>query len=301
MEAAALLGQFQYSEYCNLYECHQSTESTVYRATHRLTGRRVAMKVVDKRGPDGKRQAARLVREGLLLRDGLCHPNVAFARALFETEESACLVTDWTDRGDLLHMAEQRLPTGETLRAACLQIADALVYLHSLGIVHGDVKLDNILVYPDRQRRHPETGFRLVLSDFGFARRYEPGAPPSEFDRCGTPSYAAPEQFAPMTAALGPEIDVWAFGVILYALVANALPFMADTCAEVAQRVMAGHYDARPLRDPVHRGLVASLLRVCPSERPSMQSVRSHPWFSPRKTKPAVRSSRETVSPALIN
>lgn len=98
------------------------------------------------------------------------------------------------------------------------QILEALQYLHLLGVVHRDLKPENILVECD-ESTHEVCHIKLI--DFGLSKIVVPGELMT--DSCGTPAYVAPEVLS--KKGYSKEVDVWSTGVILYTMLARALPF----------------------------------------------------------------------------
>jgi serine/threonine-protein kinase len=115
-------------------------------------------------------------------------------------------------------------------------LAEAVQVAHQSGIVHRDLKPANILLTADGTPK---------IADFGLARRLEGGAGLTQSGAAvGTPSYMAPEQARTELRALGPAVDVYALGVILYELLTGRPPFQAETEAETVQQVI--HQDPAP-------------------------------------------------------
>ncbi|KAG2127201.1 hypothetical protein DEU56DRAFT_982742 [Suillus clintonianus] len=108
------------------------------------------------------------------------------------------------------------------------QLALAVAYLHEKGIVHRDLKLENVLL---------DERCRVKLGDFGFTREYDRGVYMETF--CGSTGYAAPEMLQGKRY-LGPEVDVWSMGVILYCLLTGTLPFDDDDEAVMKDKVIQG-------------------------------------------------------------
>ncbi|VDN96785.1 unnamed protein product [Rodentolepis nana] len=110
------------------------------------------------------------------------------------------------------------------------QIVSAVQYCHQKNIVHRDLKAENLLLDAD---------FNIKLADFGFSNTFRADKKLDTF--CGSPPYAAPELFLGKKY-IGPEVDVWSLGVILYTIVAGYLPFDAQNLRDLRERVLRGKY-----------------------------------------------------------
>ncbi len=155
------------------------------------------------------------------------------------------------------------LPIGECARYL-REVADALHYAHQQGLVHRDVKPDNVLI---------SNGHALV-TDFGVARALgtggseEGGGLTSAGNASGTPVYVAPEQ-----AMAGPHVDhradIYAFGVMAYEMLAGQPPFVAPTPqALIAEHISKEPEPLRRARDTVPKGLEELVMR-CLAKRPA--------------------------------
>ena len=100
------------------------------------------------------------------------------------------------------------------------QILEALQYLHLCGIIHRDLKPENIMVELDEEGANHEV-HQIKITDFGLSKVIVPGE--LMFESCGTPAYVAPEVLH--KNGYQHEVDIWSTGVILYTMLARALPF----------------------------------------------------------------------------
>ena len=127
------------------------------------------------------------------------------------------------------------------------QVARAIHHAHERGILHRDLKPQNILIDPQGQPR---------VTDFGLARRLEGEGNQTQIGRqMGTPNYMAPEQVLGRTKEMTTGVDVWALGVILYQLLTRRLPFQAGTLEATWRRILEDE-PQRPGSDQPERLIV---------------------------------------------
>uniref|UniRef100_A0A183BXK7 non-specific serine/threonine protein kinase n=2 Tax=Globodera pallida TaxID=36090 RepID=A0A183BXK7_GLOPA len=165
-------------------------------ARHRITKTEVAIKIVDKRRLDSV-NLAKIYREIDVLKK-LRHPNIVRLYQVMETNNMLYLVTEYAPNGEIYDLISKQKKLGEeNARRKFWQIISAVDYLHSLNIVHRDLKAENLLL---------DAKFQIKLADFGFSNFFSYDGTLDTF--CGSPPYAAPEVFEGKRYA-GPEIDIW--------------------------------------------------------------------------------------------
>ncbi|XP_046903968.1 MAP/microtubule affinity-regulating kinase 3a isoform X9 [Hypomesus transpacificus] len=198
-------------------------------ARHILTGREVAIKIIDKTqlNPNSLQKLFREVRIMKILN----HPNIVKLFEVIETERTLYLVMEYASGGEVFDylVAHGRMKEKEA-RAKFRQIVSAVQYCHQKHIVHRDLKAENLLLDAD---------MNIKIADFGFSNEFTMGSKLDTF--CGSPPYAAPELFQGKKYD-GPEVDVWSLGVILYTLVSGSLPFDGQNLKELRERVLRGKY-----------------------------------------------------------
>jgi serine/threonine protein kinase len=142
------------------------------------------------------------------------HTDVVGCIELFEDQEEVFLVYEYLPNGDLLHwLAKKKTITEAEAKRIFWSVASAVNHLHSLGVVHRDIKLENICVGKDGETK---------LVDFNLCSTWSPEKKLKTY--CGSLCYCAPEicLAQPYT---GPEVDVWSLGVLLYVLLFCRFPF----------------------------------------------------------------------------
>jgi serine/threonine protein kinase/pimeloyl-ACP methyl ester carboxylesterase len=233
----------------------------VYRATDTKLHRDVALKVLAEHLVGDPVQVARFRREARMLA-ALNHPSIAAIYGLEEVNGGTVLVLELVEGPTLAdRLNGGRLPLGEAIHVAG-QISDALAAAHHAGIVHRDLKPANVKLTPDG---------RVKVLDFGIAksiggRAYDEVAEGLTATRAdggpilGTLPYMSPEQL--QGAATDMRTDVWAFGVVLFEMVAGRRPFSGTSPALTLARILEREppWEALPLDTPP---ALVGLLRSC--------------------------------------
>ncbi|MCB1075446.1 MAG: serine/threonine-protein kinase [Simkania sp.] len=231
--------------------------------------------------------------ENLMQTEGIFTYNKATGAYRFVTDRKSCsknevvigLLLEHIPNSEELYDYAVRNGAGkkETVQNIGRQIAQGVVAMHKDGYLHRDLKLENVLI---------DNKGHIKIVDFGFARYL-----PKDSDRtktmCGTPDYAAPELIE--EGGYGRSIDAWSFGIILYALAFNSLPFHDDHVYRTLQQIVQfAHCDtlsdlltrnqstlsSSPLfYDSDFRNLLGNLL-CHRNRRISMEEVLKHPFFA---------------------
>lgn len=239
----------------------------VYKVTKIDTNRTYALKCLSKDFLRAHNQLEYSISECRILRS-LQHPFVIRLHYAFQTKTSLYMVLDYCPNGDLLaHLNERKRFAESVVRFYCAEVLLALEYLHSLDIVYRDLKPENILL--DRSGN-------LRLADFGLAKEnVNVMNPATTF--CGSPAYLAPE----ILDKEGSEkaADVYAFGVLLYELLAGYPPFYSDGLDSLYRNIRTGQLEFPGCVKQAARDLIRKLLSRDPDKRPSISQVKSHCFF----------------------
>ncbi|PWN37989.1 kinase-like protein [Meira miltonrushii] len=231
----------------------------------------VALKMLEKEPcRQNERMRVSWVREVEVLRH-IVHPNIVRFLSSFSTTRHHVLVLETVEGGELfefLAQSQSEIANREWLvRRIFGELANAVGWMHTINLVHRDIKLENIILTQPLRGRNDLTPADLPstplikLSDFGLSRFIDPNAPLLE-TRCGSEEYAAPELIIGKRYD-GRLTDVWAMGVVLYALLSGSLPFLdfADTSSQ-GQGMINAREDAGPNYQTDPRARKQHLLRI---------------------------------------
>jgi eukaryotic-like serine/threonine-protein kinase len=199
--------------------------SSVYRAHDRLLEREVALKVLHQQFTADTDYVERFRREARSVAQ-LSHPNIVTVIDRGEQDDRQFIVFEYV-RGENLKTLVQRvgpLPEQEAVRLT-LQIARALGFAHDKGLVHRDVKPQNVLLNGDGQAK---------VTDFGIARSLDVGGLTQTGTVMGTSDYIAPEQAR--GSKVDAQSDIYSLGAVLYELLTGEVPFPGDNFVAVAMR-----------------------------------------------------------------
>jgi serine/threonine protein kinase len=244
--------------------------ATVYLVQDIALGREAALKVLTDPDPTGE-MAARLVAEARLLA-GLEHPNLAPVHDVGTLPDGRVFYVMKYVRGARLDDWIATSPDRPAVLRLFVKVCDAVAFAHAHGVVHRDLKPQNIMV--------GEFGEALVM-DWGVAKRIgaagDADAPTLRLEAdapsrrpatragsvIGTPAWMAPEQALGEVGAIDPRTDVYALGAILYSLLGRRAPFDPGAAGEILRRVVEEEPPALRSIDPsIPRPLAAIVARA---------------------------------------
>ncbi|OUM63659.1 hypothetical protein PIROE2DRAFT_30030, partial [Piromyces sp. E2] len=230
---------------------------------HKLTGQKVAIKIVD------KIHAPIVAREIETWRH-LLHPNIVQLYEVLTSETKIYMVIEYAEEGELFDFITKygRIDEkSETAKKLFRQLVEAVHYCHEKNFVHRDLKLENVLLSSD---------FTIKLSDFGFTREFSKSKLLDTY--CGSVAYAAPEMISGKQYN-GPGADIWSLGVILYTMVCGTLPFDDEVDDAIHQKILNLKYEIPDFISDDCRDLITRILKVEPSERMTIEEILNHPWM----------------------
>lgn len=209
----------------------------------------------------------------------LKHPNIVRLYDVIETDKYIGIILEYASGGELFdHILAHRYLRERDAAKLFSQLISGVWYIHQRKIVHRDLKLENLLL--DRNRN-------VIITDFGFANRFEHKADDLMQTSCGSPCYAAPELVISEGLYVGSAVDIWSCGVILYAMLAGYLPFDDDPANPDGDNInlLYKYIVSTPLSFPDYisteaRDLLSTMLVPDPTRRTTLDSIMRHSWLT---------------------
>jgi len=246
---------------------------------HSQWGEEVAVKLIRRGNIDTTVRMSKVEREIEVLRT-LKHPNIVRLYDVIETDKYIGIILEYASGGELFdHILAHRYLKEKDAAKLFSQLISGVWYIHQKKIVHRDLKLENLLL--DRHRN-------VIITDFGFANRFEHRSDDLMQTSCGSPCYAAPELVISEGLYVGSAVDIWSCGVILYAMLAGYLPFDDDPANPDGDNInlLYKYIVNTPLSFPDYvsleaRDLLSIMLVPDPTQRADLRSIMSHEWLAP--------------------
>ncbi len=218
--------------------------ATVYRAHDKRLGRDVAVKVIHRHLRENKEVAARFASEARAVAK-VKHPNIVEVYDVSSEEDPERYLVVELIRGTTLRklLVEHGHLPAEIAAAIGVQIARGLNHAHRQGVVHRDVKPENVLIVSetsDKGRRKDSSPVRVKITDFGIAKLLDAQGVTSTGQVLGSPAHMAPEQIE--GGDVSARADVFGLGVLLYECMVGSLPFEGKNPAQVLRRVLDGSF-----------------------------------------------------------
>ena len=250
-------------EFDDITQCGTGAYAKVYSAIHCLTGSAVAIKVFDlKKTQD----CPNVVDQEISIHRKLDHPFIAQYFGHIREEETVSMIMEYVQGIPLIELVNQSgyIRELEAQKMFC-ELVSAVYYLHRVKrIVHRDLKLENILLTPQRH---------VKLIDFGFARENS-GVMTTQ---CASFPYAAPELFN--GDGYTEKVDVWALGVILYGMLVGELPFGDGDLRSISENVREKEPNYPDFLSAPVVNLIKLMLNKDQHKRLSIDQVEKHPWL----------------------
>lgn len=204
--------------------------ATVYLCTAKQSGMKYAVKVFHKKDRE-KRQIYDIIKEANTMRSLAGHPNITSIQDILETRERLLLIMEYLPGKQLYDEVLRRKHFSEqTASRVVYQLVDALAHCHQHGVIHCDLKPENVMCTSDPK----SDKFDIKLTDFGLSKVVVPES--SEILKyCGTPLYMAPEMIR--REQYGPAIDMWSVGCMCHELLCGQPPFTGRNRPELEKNI----------------------------------------------------------------
>ena len=203
----------------------------VYQGVHAKLNRPAAIKVLSESCSDAS-FATRFFNEARL-QASLHHPNIAALYDFQEIGNRLCIFMEFVNGENLEDLVARRAFTVGDAMTTFLPVVEAIAFIHQNGILHRDIKSQNIKL---------TSGGTVKLLDFGIAKDATSHSLTQAGGVIGTPSYLAPEQLSGTEASV--QTDIWALGVLLYEMLTGVEPFKADTIGALCMQITLGNFVA---------------------------------------------------------
>lgn len=211
------------------------------------------------------------------------YPLIVNVYDTFEFNGSACMMMEYVEGQTLLDYVNAKGPlTEEEARCIFAELVLVVHHLHNnLNIIHRDLKCENIMM---------DSMGNIRLIDFGFARKINAlmGTP------CGSPSYVAPEMIK--DDIYGKQIDIWAMGVILYAITVGCLPFDGTNINQIFKKITHTNPPYPLNMSDQLKDLIQGMLCKNPQERLSIQQILENEWLKVPTSKTFMRLNTNAVT-----
>jgi calcium-dependent protein kinase len=220
------------------------------------------------------------LREEIFIMCQLDHPNIVRLEEVYESHNEIYLVMELCQGGELFDRLDEQ-PDYHYTEQECArlvkQMLNSLRYIHSKGIIHRDLKLENFLFSGE------EDDAQLKMIDFGLSKHFEMGE--VQHEAVGTPYTVAPEV---IRGGYDERCDVWAIGVITYLLLSGDPPFGGcggpESLAQVRRNILKGSFVFEPEDiwenvSDVAKGFIKSLLKTNPKNRPTARQAQHSRWL----------------------
>ena len=245
----------------------KGTFGIVKLAQNKTTKEKVAIKVLEKKRIKDDEDKYRVKTEIEILQR-MTHINVIKAKKILKDSENIYIIMEYCEKGELFNRIVKEIYLAND-EAACYfyQLINGLDYIHQKGIVHRDLKLENILLSKNNI---------LKIIDFGLSNFYDNSKLLST--PCGSPSYASPDILSGEKYD-GIMIDIWSSGIILYAMLCGYLPFEDENNENLYQKILNCKFEI-----PVHLeedsvDILKKILVKEPKKRITIKEIKNHKFY----------------------
>ena len=231
--------------------------------------KKVAVKILEKKKLKEEDDLIRLKREFDMLSQ-FNHPNVISVSEIFESKDAYFTVMEYCEGGELFNfIVANKYLSEEKSSFFYFQLINGLEYIHSLGIVHRDLKPENLLLNEDNI---------LKIIDFGLSNYFKQNQNQLLETPCGSPCYASPEMLSGENYD-GFKIDIWATGIILFAMLCGFLPFDHKDNDKLFMKILECKINYPKHLSSEAKDLIKKILVPDPRKRITIPEIKKHPFY----------------------
>lgn len=238
-------------------------------AKHRSTGTVCAVKILSKVQILRQDQLVHIKQEKEIL-ELVTHPFMVNLFGAAQDEEHLYLYMEYVVGGEFFtYLRDAGRLSENVARFYAAEVLLALEYLHDMNVIYRDLKPENMLLDSDGH---------IKITDFGFAKHVIHRT----YTLCGTPDYLAPEII--LNKGHGKPVDWWAYGVLVYEMLAGFPPFYDEDPMETYKKIVSGKHEfpsyfSRSARDLIRKLLQPDLSRRFGNLKGGTNDIKQHPWF----------------------
>ena len=245
------------------------TFSTVKLGIHRITQKKVAIKILDKYKIESRDDLERIIREMQILTE-MNNPFVIKVYKIYEDKNNFLIIMEYCEGGELFnYIVKKKRLTEDESSYFFFQLINGIEYIHSKGIAHRDLKPENLLISKNKI---------LKIIDFGLSNFYD-GQKRLQTP-CGSPCYASPEMVKGKKYD-GFNIDIWAIGVILFAMLCGYLPFEDDEndTDVLFNEIIRNKIDYPYFLSDLSLDILQRILVSDPLKRITIEEIKDHKFY----------------------
>lgn len=234
--------------------------ASVWCAIHRVLKKNVAVKIIEKQRD---MQQLKMVRREIDIMRKLDHQFIVQLFEVFEDDTHIFMVMEYLPKGTIKDsiLFEGSIKESDA-RKYFVQVVIALKYLHQMGIIHRDIKAENIMLDENNNIR---------ITDFGLSNEISLSQ-----TACGTPAYAAPEVI--LRKSYNEKLDIWSIGILLYMMLTSNYPFDDPSVPGLLRKIIHADIDFPDFISEIAKDLILLLLEKNQEKRISINEILLHPW-----------------------
>lgn len=263
---------------------------SIHQAQNRESGEVEMLKIYDTRTKDAYREEK--IREEASIGFRIApHPAVMHSRCLYDTGDTLTIALGYCSGGTLFDRIIREGPLREDQAAGIIvQVLTGLAHIHRQGIIHRDVKPENIFIFSaDSATEGGPMSIKVCIGDFSAATQKNPNGV-----YAGSPQYSAPElALIALHRNMGKlgnplyneKCDMWSVGVMTFVVLTGLLPFDGEATEDVFLDVVKNTipFAKAPMMSKEAKSFILSLTATNPGGRPSAADALRHPWLIPRR------------------